>query len=35
MSLEGKPGEILKENFTIACQENSIEILELQKEGKI
>ena len=32
--LEGKPGEILKENFTIACQENSIEILELQKEGK-
>ena len=32
--LEGKPGEILKENFTIACKENSIEILELQKEGK-
>jgi methionyl-tRNA formyltransferase len=32
--LKGKPGEILKENFTIACAENSIEILELQKEGK-
>ncbi len=32
--LRGKPGEILKENFTIACRENSIEILELQKEGK-
>ena len=32
--LKGKPGEILKENFTIACKENSIEILELQKEGK-
>ena len=32
--LEGKPGVILKENFTIACAENSIEILELQKEGK-
>ena len=33
-SLQGKPGEILNENFTIACQENSIEVLELQKEGK-
>ena len=33
-NLQGKPGEILKENFTIACEENSIEILELQKEGK-
>ena len=31
---EGTPGEILNKNFTIACQENSIQILELQKEGK-
>ena len=33
-SLQGKPGQILKENFTIACKKNSIEVLELQKEGK-
>ena len=30
----GKPGEILDDKFTIACSSNSIEILELQKEGK-
>ena len=33
-NLQGKPGEILNENFIIACQENSVKILELQKEGK-
>ena len=33
-NLKGKPGEILNENFIIACQENSVKILELQKEGK-
>jgi len=30
----GKPGEILDDKFTIACSNNSIEVLELQKEGK-
>ena len=30
----GEPGEILDKNFTIACSENAIQILELQKEGK-
>ena len=33
-NLQGKPGEILNENFVIACQENSVKVLELQKEGK-
>ena len=30
----GPPGEIINENFTIACAQNSIQILELKKEGK-
>ena len=30
----GKPGEILDNRFIIGCSHNSIEILELQKEGK-
>ena len=30
----GEPGQILDKNFTIACSENAIQILELQKEGK-
>tara|TARA_B100001248_G_scaffold64627_1_gene45129 strand:- start:6764 stop:7684 length:921 start_codon:yes stop_codon:yes gene_type:complete len=30
----GKPGEIIKENFTIACSKNAVQILELIKEGK-
>ncbi len=30
----GEPGEILDKNFTIACSENAIQVLELQKEGK-
>ncbi len=34
VSLKGPPGEILNEKFTIACSENAIEILEIQKEGK-
>ena len=33
-NLQGKPGQILNAKFTIACRENSIEVLELQKEGK-
>jgi methionyl-tRNA formyltransferase len=31
---KGKPGEIIDKNFTIGCKENSIQILELKKEGK-
>ena len=31
---KGKPGEILDNKFTIACFENAIQILEIQKEGK-
>lgn len=32
--LSGEPGKILDKNFTIACQEKSISIMEIQKEGK-
>ena len=31
---KGKPGEIIKKDFTIACAHNAVQILELQKEGK-
>ena len=31
---KGPPGEIINKNFTIACAQNSIQILELKKEGK-
>ncbi len=31
---KGKPGEIIDNLLTIACNENSIQILELKKEGK-
>ncbi len=31
---QGKPGEILSEDFIVACQKNAIQILELKKEGK-
>ncbi len=34
ISISGKPGEIVKTNFTIACLNNAIQILELKKEGK-
>ncbi len=30
----GNPGEVIDNQFTIACLENSIRILELKKEGK-
>ena len=30
----GEPGEIINENFTIACSQNAFQVLELQKEGK-
>jgi methionyl-tRNA formyltransferase len=32
--VNGKPGCILDENLTIACKSNSIQILELQRQGK-
>ena len=31
---KGNPGEIINSNFTVGCLHNSIQILELQKEGK-
>ena len=34
VNINGQPGAVLNENFTIACSENAIKILELQKEGK-
>jgi len=30
----GKPGSVLDENLTIGCQSDSIQILEIQREGK-
>ena len=30
----GKPGSILDENLTIACKLDSIQILEIQRQGK-
>ena len=34
VSKKGKPGEIIDENFTIGCSNNSIQILKLKPEGK-
>jgi methionyl-tRNA formyltransferase len=34
VGIEGEPGEIINKNFTIACSQNSVQILELKKEGK-
>ena len=33
-SATGKPGSVLDENLTIGCQSDSIQILEIQREGK-
>ena len=33
-TLSGKPGTVINENLNIACKSNSIQILELQKQGK-
>jgi len=33
-SMNGKPGSVLDENLTIGCKSNSINILELQRQGK-
>ena len=30
----GKPGTLLDENLTIACKSNSIQVLEIQRQGK-
>jgi len=30
----GKPGSVIEENLTVACKSNSIQILELQRQGK-
>ena len=34
VKLKGNPGEVIHKNFTIGCSVNSIQVLELQKEGK-
>jgi methionyl-tRNA formyltransferase len=34
IKINGKPGEIIDNDFTVACSENAVQILELQKEGK-
>ncbi len=31
---KGLPGTILDDNFTIACNDKSIKIIEIQREGK-
>ena len=33
-TLNGKSSSVLDENLTIACKSNSIQILELQRQGK-
>jgi len=33
-STSGKPGFVLDENLKIACKSNSIQVLELQRQGK-
>jgi len=33
-SVNGKPGTVIDENLIIACKSNSIQILELQRQGK-
>ena len=34
VNIKGQPGVVLNENLIIACSKNSIQVLELQKEGK-
>jgi len=34
VSLNGKPGHVLDKNLIIGCKKNSIQVLELQREGK-
>ena len=32
--VNGRPGTVLEENLTVACKSDSIQILEIQREGK-
>jgi methionyl-tRNA formyltransferase len=32
--MTGRPGEILTDKLMIACKDQSIEVLEIQKEGR-
>ena len=34
INIQGNPGEVVNEQFTIACAKNSIQILQVKKEGK-
>ncbi len=34
INAKGAPGDILDNNFTIACSKNAVQVLELKKEGK-
>ena len=34
VNLNGEFGKILDDNFTVACKEGAIQILQIQKEGK-
>ena len=34
LNIDSDPGKILDDKLTIACSEQSIKILEIQKEGK-
>ena len=33
-NLKGSPGKVLDDKLTVGCKENSLKILEIQKEGK-
>ena len=33
-SASGNPGAVLDENLTIACKSDSVQILEIQRQGK-
>ena len=34
VSINGKPGHVLDKNLIVGCKKNSIQILELQRQGK-
>ena len=34
INMNGKPGAVMNENLTIACKNSSIQILEIQRQGK-
>ena len=34
LSASGRPGTVIEENLTVACKSDSIQILEIQREGK-